>query len=127
LVSTTLRQRVRRQAMPLFRKRSQSPETPPQRNTFFGKSPSPSSDSKPRSNSFFRRGRQSSSDSDTPHSTLHRRIGRTSEPTILAARQKVTDAEGAEKEADKALHSARMAVKEARKHVRNLEREAAEE
>ena len=112
--------------MPLFRNsRSHSPETP---STFFGKSTSPSSDPHSRSNSFFRRGRQSSSDSDnTHHFTLHRRIRGTSEPSILAARQKVTDAEGAEKEADKALHAARMAVDEARKHVKNLEREAAEE
>jgi hypothetical protein len=47
--------------------------------------------------------------------------------TISAARQKVAEAENAEKEADKALHNARVAVKAARDHVKILEREAAEE
>lgn len=47
--------------------------------------------------------------------------------TITAARQRVIDAELAEKEADRALLQARAAVKEAREHVRRLEREAAEE
>jgi hypothetical protein len=36
-------------------------------------------------------------------------------------------AEAAEKDADGALHNARIAVREAREHVRRLEREAAEE
>lgn len=47
--------------------------------------------------------------------------------TILAARQKVTDAEGAEKDADRALIQARSMVREAREHVDILEREAREE
>ncbi|KAJ7121288.1 hypothetical protein C8R43DRAFT_76514 [Mycena crocata] len=49
------------------------------------------------------------------------------DPTILAAREKVTLAERAESEADRALVQARAMVKEARDHVRFLEKEAAEE
>lgn len=49
------------------------------------------------------------------------------EPSILAARQKVADAEVAERDADAALAQARAAVKEARHHVQVLEREAEEE
>jgi hypothetical protein len=49
------------------------------------------------------------------------------DPTILAARQKVQDAEAAEKEADRALMAARAMVKEAKDHVKMLEREAEEE
>jgi len=39
----------------------------------------------------------------------------------------VFSAEAAEKEADRALMAARAAVKDAREHVKRLEREAAEE
>jgi hypothetical protein len=49
------------------------------------------------------------------------------DPSILAARERVMSAEAAERDADKALHNARMAVREARDHVKRLEREAAEE
>ncbi|KAJ7680545.1 hypothetical protein DFH06DRAFT_1163433 [Mycena polygramma] len=49
------------------------------------------------------------------------------DPTIIAARQKVTSAEKAEVEADRALASARAMVREAKQHVEFLEREAAEE
>jgi len=42
----------------------------------------------------------------------------------MAARQKVTDAEEAERQADRALIEARGMVKEAREHVKILEREA---
>ncbi|KAJ7661694.1 hypothetical protein B0H17DRAFT_1094264 [Mycena rosella] len=45
----------------------------------------------------------------------------------MAAREKVTTAERAEADADKALLQARAMVREARDHVRFLEREAAEE
>lgn len=59
-------------------------------------------------------------------SVLHR--GRNSppnqDPTIRAARQKVFDAEHAERAADEALLQARSAVREARDHVKVLEREA---
>ncbi|KAF8210529.1 hypothetical protein K438DRAFT_1809861 [Mycena galopus ATCC 62051] len=49
------------------------------------------------------------------------------DPTVLAAREKLGFAEKAEAEADRALSAARAMVREAREHVRILEREAAEE
>ncbi|KXN90960.1 hypothetical protein AN958_03027 [Leucoagaricus sp. SymC.cos] len=49
------------------------------------------------------------------------------DPTIAAAHQKVTDAEAAEREADQALFQARNKVKEAKRHVEMLEREALED
>ena len=49
------------------------------------------------------------------------------DPSITAARQRVTDAEAAERDADRALSQARVAVREAREGVKRLEREAAEE
>ncbi|KAJ7217847.1 hypothetical protein GGX14DRAFT_598252, partial [Mycena pura] len=49
------------------------------------------------------------------------------DPTIIAAREKVIIAEKAEAEADRALSQARAMVREAKDHVRFLEREAAEE
>lgn len=49
------------------------------------------------------------------------------DPSIVAARQKVADAQAAEKSADKALIDARSAVKEAVQHVKRLEKEFAEE
>ncbi|EMD33703.1 hypothetical protein CERSUDRAFT_117778 [Gelatoporia subvermispora B] len=49
------------------------------------------------------------------------------EPSIVAARQKVNDAEAAESEADRALNMARASVREAQDHVRRLEQEALEE
>jgi len=55
---------------------------------------------------------------------LHRRD---EDPTINAARQRVASAEAAERDADRALIQARVAVKEARSHIKKLEKEAAEE
>jgi hypothetical protein len=49
------------------------------------------------------------------------------DPSILAARQKVAEAENSERQADHALGVARSAVREARQHVQMLEREALEE
>ncbi|KAJ6594112.1 hypothetical protein B0H19DRAFT_50166 [Mycena capillaripes] len=49
------------------------------------------------------------------------------DPTIVAAREKVSIAEKAETEADRALLAARAMVREAKQHVQFLEREAAEE
>jgi hypothetical protein len=49
------------------------------------------------------------------------------DPSIMAARERVMSAEAAERDADRALHHARLAVREARDHVKRLEREAAEE
>lgn len=49
------------------------------------------------------------------------------DPSIRGAREKVTDAENAEKEADRALNEARQRVRLARQHVKGLEHEALEE
>lgn len=55
------------------------------------------------------------------------RRGRAEDPDIVDARQRVAAAEKAERDADAALMQARTAVKAAREHVRQLERDAAEE
>ena len=55
---------------------------------------------------------------------FHRNKG---DPSIVAARERVLSAENAERDADRALLNARASVREAREHVKRLEREAAEE
>jgi hypothetical protein len=55
---------------------------------------------------------------------LHKDI---EDPSITAARDRVIGAEAAERDADKALLMARSAVREARDHVKRLEKEAAEQ
>lgn len=55
------------------------------------------------------------------------RFGHKEDPSITGARQRVHQAEQAEKEADAALIQARAAVRDAREHVKALEREAEEE
>lgn len=49
------------------------------------------------------------------------------DPSVTAARQRVQDAQNAERQADAALAQARLAVREAREHVKIIEREAVEE
>ncbi|KAI1765714.1 hypothetical protein GGR53DRAFT_488658 [Hypoxylon sp. FL1150] len=49
------------------------------------------------------------------------------DPSIVQARERVMQAESAEREADRALESARIRVREARAEVKRLELEAAEE
>ncbi|KAI0001267.1 hypothetical protein BJV74DRAFT_882513 [Russula compacta] len=71
-----------------------------------------------RSRGFFRRRRASPSDR---HGDLAR------DQTLMNVRNKVADAEGAERQADAALSAARAAVSEARDQVKSLEREAVEE
>lgn len=124
--------------MPLFKSNQEpTPEPAPTHkgSIFSHRSSSPpktESSTQSHSTSFFSR-RSSSPDDSTPESTsrgstlsgLFSRNDR--DPTILAARQKVTDAENAEKEADRALLKARAMVKEAREHVKILEKEAMEE
>ncbi|RPD78652.1 hypothetical protein L226DRAFT_610521 [Lentinus tigrinus ALCF2SS1-7] len=69
------------------------------------------------SGGFFSRRRSLSSDSvDLKH-----------DPSIVAARQKVSDAEAAESAADRALNEARAAVRSAKEHVKILEQEALDE
>jgi hypothetical protein len=48
------------------------------------------------------------------------------DPTIRRARNKVADAETAEKQADVALNEARQRVRDAQEHVKLLEQEATE-
>ena len=93
-----------------------------------------------RSGGLFSRRRSSSLSDDgtsmaTTNSAGRRGSGRnrlhnskfSNDPTIIGARQKVSDAEDAERQADRALIEARAAVREAKQHVKNLEREAEEE
>ncbi|KAI0049957.1 hypothetical protein FA95DRAFT_1556283 [Auriscalpium vulgare] len=68
---------------------------------------------------WFNRNRSSSPDEHLRH------VG--SDPNVLNARNKVAEAEALERDADQALHAARMAVREARDHVKLLEREALED
>jgi hypothetical protein len=53
--------------------------------------------------------------------------GIANDPSIVSARKKVIDAESAEKAADHALSAARGKAREAREHVKVLEREVLEE
>lgn len=55
---------------------------------------------------------------------LHREV---EDASITAARDRVISAEAAERDADKALMMAKTAVREAREHVKRLEKEAAEQ
>jgi len=96
----------------------------------------PRHQSNARSNSFFRR-RGSSSVSRTDHKNNTRHnggffgMGRKNhikdDPSIRGAREKVAEAEKAEKEADRALNEARKRVQLARHHVQSLEREVVDE
>ena len=127
--------------MPLFRS-SQTPASPPpppptqtpsrsrtlfSRRNDYDRSTSPYEndydDRRGRSGGFFSRRRSSSSSDGYGNGSRDLR----NEPSIRAARQKVADAESYEREADGALNAARAAVREAREHVRLLEREALEE
>jgi hypothetical protein len=77
-----------------------------------------------------RRSAESAATATTTSSTSPRRGFLTREredASITAARERVASAEVAEREADRALMQARAAVREAREHVKRLEREAAEE
>ena len=58
------------------------------------------------------------------HGLLHRNV---EDASITSARERVLVAEAAERDADKALLNARAAVRQAREHVKRIEREAAEE
>jgi hypothetical protein len=55
---------------------------------------------------------------------LHRN---TEDPSISSARERVLAAENAEREADRALKAAKVAVRDAREHAKRLEKEAAED
>ncbi|KAJ5668716.1 hypothetical protein N7462_009786 [Penicillium macrosclerotiorum] len=110
--------------MPLFHRDSVSssssdrsiddPHQPRHGHSFFGRKSSGSS---------------ISSGSSSTRNSRHRSILHRSplDPSIKAAQERVVLAETAEKEADKALMASKKAVKDARDHVKHLEREAAEE
>ncbi|KAH9892706.1 hypothetical protein C8Q73DRAFT_699127 [Cubamyces lactineus] len=130
--------------MPLFRSSSPQPESPPSRSRgLFGRrSNSLDNNSSYNGNGYnnydnsndsmrtgsTRRsggglfGRRRSSSTDSDHSFNLKK-----DPSILAARQKVTEAEAAEAAADRALNDARSAVRSAKEHVKRLEQEALEE
>jgi hypothetical protein len=59
--------------------------------------------------------------------TGSRLFHRNEDSSITAARHRIGAAEAAERDADRALMQARAAVRQAREHVKILEREAAEE
>lgn len=92
--------------------------------------------------SMFSRNSRGSSDLDRSNTTQSNGTGKSSffarrnhseeehlgsDPSIKGARQKVKDAEAAERQADAALIAAKNAVKAARDHAQFLEREALEE
>ena len=99
----------------IFSRRGNSPDAAPSADGSIRTEKSAGAKS---SSGFF--GRRRSSDDD-----MHRNIK--NDPSVVAARQRVSDAEAAEREADRALMQARIAVREAREHVERLEREALEE
>jgi hypothetical protein len=103
----------RRTSLPSFSRNRNNRDPSP------ANSGSPTSTGSPaRSGSILARFRDNSRDSNSAH---------VQDPTIQAARQKVTDAETAERDADRALDLARRSVREARQHVKNLEAAALEE
>jgi hypothetical protein len=118
--------------MPLFTRHHEEPveetpvqdkeiDTPRRRSTLFGRSHrsvSPASTTNTRSTNH-----TTNSANPQRRGLLHRRD---EDPSIIAARERVMNAESAEKDADRALVAARAAVKEAREHIKRLEREAAE-
>ncbi|GFF25057.1 LOW QUALITY PROTEIN: hypothetical protein IFM46972_01267 [Aspergillus udagawae] len=72
--------------------------------------------------------RRSSGSYSSGHTQRRGLLGRHHEdPSIAAAKEQVFRAESAEKAADRALRESRMAVREAKDHVKRLEYEAAEE
>jgi hypothetical protein len=113
--------------MPLFSSRHEEPiqdppaDAPKRKSTLFGRNRDPSPTT---TTSSSRHNTNNTSSSPRRSGLLHRRD---EDPTILAARERVMHAEAAERDADRALAAARVAVKEAREHIKRLEREAAEE
>lgn len=97
----------------IFSRRGNSPEVKSSRNDLTQTNNTVSTKS-----SFF--GRHRSSDDDMPHNIKN-------DPSVVSARQRVSDAEAAEREADRALMQARAAVRAARDYVKRLEQEAVEE
>ena len=103
----------------LFSRRPESPEYAPSTTTESTRSG--------RSGGFFSRRRSTSSDTDTGTNNGSGSLDLRNDRSIIAARNKVTDAEAAERAADEALMQARAAVRGAREHVKLLERDALEQ
>jgi hypothetical protein len=92
-----------------------------------------------RHNTLFSRRRSTSPSLDSSTSLTHDRHNHTKnhtggllhrnteDPSISSARERVLAAENAEREADRALKAAKVAVREAREHAKRLEKEAAED
>ena len=99
----------------IFSRRGNSPDATPSVN---GSTRTDNTASTKSSGGFF--GRRRSSDDDMPNNIKN-------DPSVVAARQRVSGAEAAEREADRALMQARAAVRDARDHVKRLEQEALEE
>ena len=99
----------------IFSRRGNSPEGAPSVNSSIRTDNTAGTKS---SGGFF--GRRRSSDDDLQPNIKN-------DPSVVAARQRVSDAEAAEHEADRALMQARAAVRDARDHVKKLEQEAFEE
>lgn len=76
-----------------------------------------------------KRAATTNSTTKTHHNALHRHsvLNGGEDPAITSARKRVIDAEAAEREADRALMTARNVVAEAKAIVKRLEQEAAEE
>jgi hypothetical protein len=107
--------------MPLFSSHHEQ-EAPPQRKgSIFSRSRSPLTDTNSHNNSGSFFARRSPPSDESIANRVHK------DPSIVAARQKVTDAQAAEKAADKALNEARNAVREAIQHVKRLEKEIEQE
>jgi len=101
-------------------------DPPKRRSTLFGRNRdvSPASTTNTRNTT---QKQNSAGSGGSPHrrsGLLHRRD---EDPSIIAARERVMSAEAAERDADRALAAAKYAVREAREHIKRLEREAAEE
>jgi hypothetical protein len=138
--------------MPLFRSSEPAPPPPeePRHHGLFSRNHDTTSNThveeEPKHHSLFSRNRNSTSSDPSinsshssrhstsasshgstrrSHNLLHR--GDRDDPSVTAAYDQVRAAEAAEAEADRALISARQAVKDARAHVKRIEVEAAEE
>ncbi|KAI0149517.1 hypothetical protein GGR57DRAFT_223205 [Xylariaceae sp. FL1272] len=128
--------------MPFFSNRKAEDEVieeptpvPEKKHGLFGsrhRSPSPASTTRTSTTSHSSRYSDAASTNPSRHrSVLSRTFGHGNnpemDPSIVQARERVMSAETAEREADKALASARLRVREARDEVKRLEAEAAEE
>lgn len=110
-------------------------EEPPKRHGLFGRhrspSPTPTNGTRQTASTYRTSPERDARSSSANRSLLRRSFGNGAiadmDPSIVAARERVMNAEAAERDADRALIAARESVREAREHVRRLELEAQEE